>query len=216
MKRLYEDLYTLAALIIHAYESQEGETSPIATYDCYRALNRFNTRLKTLLVHYLPISLDVAYLQNSSFGTPFQKWRYFTNQDFKEATKAAKKFALSLEGLGYMKHGMLTPIAEEKIRSCKQYYGFFHTEYDGGIISEDGESIDLISFETVKDEIKAKSISLDISTFEKRIDLVRESETIYQQFADLENLMRKLIMNCFTLEDLLLHTRSHDVSRFGF
>ncbi|WP_422555205.1 hypothetical protein [Sulfuricurvum sp.] len=120
------------------------------------------------------------------------------------------------EALGYMKHGMFTPIAEEHIRSCKQYYGFFHTEYDGGIISEDGGSIDLISFETINDEIRAKSISLNISTFEKRSDLVRESETIYRQFVDMENLMSQTVFERFTIEDLLYKERSHSVSRYDY
>ncbi|MFZ2888914.1 MAG: hypothetical protein WA010_00415 [Sulfuricurvum sp.] len=111
---------------------------------------------------------------------------------------------------------MFTPIAEEHIRSCKQYYGFFHTEYDGGIISEDGGSIDLISFETINDEIRAKSISLNISTFEKRSDLVRESETIYRQFVDMENLMSQTVFERFTIEDLLYKERSHSVSRYDY
>lgn len=34
------------------------------------------------LTHYFPISLDEPYLQNSSLGTPYQKWAKFTNDDF--------------------------------------------------------------------------------------------------------------------------------------
>ena len=32
--------------------------------------------------HYFPISLSEPYLQNSSIGTPYEKWRKFTNDDF--------------------------------------------------------------------------------------------------------------------------------------
>lgn len=34
------------------------------------------------LDHYLTMPLDAAFLQNSSLGTPYEKWAYFTNQDF--------------------------------------------------------------------------------------------------------------------------------------
>ena len=32
--------------------------------------------------HYFPISLSETYLQNSSIGTPYEKWAKFTNDDF--------------------------------------------------------------------------------------------------------------------------------------
>src|SRR5579859_6772497 len=34
------------------------------------------------LDHYLTVPLDAPFLQNSSLGTPYQKWAYFTNEDF--------------------------------------------------------------------------------------------------------------------------------------
>jgi hypothetical protein len=34
------------------------------------------------LDHYLTVPLDASFLQNSSLGTPYQKWAYFTNEDF--------------------------------------------------------------------------------------------------------------------------------------
>lgn len=34
------------------------------------------------LDHYLTVPLDAPYLQNSSLGTPYQKWAHFTNEDF--------------------------------------------------------------------------------------------------------------------------------------
>src|SRR5262249_27387156 len=34
------------------------------------------------LSHYLMLTLDEPYLQNSSLGTPYQKWAYFVNENF--------------------------------------------------------------------------------------------------------------------------------------
>ena len=34
------------------------------------------------ITHYFPIPLSMPYLQNSSIGSPYEKWRKFTNDDF--------------------------------------------------------------------------------------------------------------------------------------
>jgi hypothetical protein len=44
------------------------------------------------LTHYLCLSLDVAFLQNSSLGSPYDKWAKFTNEDF-------RLLAFSIHGL---------------------------------------------------------------------------------------------------------------------
>jgi hypothetical protein len=40
------------------------------------------------LDHYLTVPLDESFLQNSSLGTPYQKWAYFTNEDFRRLSFA--------------------------------------------------------------------------------------------------------------------------------
>jgi hypothetical protein len=41
-------------------------------------INQYEHALK----HYLTLTLYEPFLQNSSLGTPYQKWAYFTNEDF--------------------------------------------------------------------------------------------------------------------------------------
>lgn len=36
------------------------------------------------VTHYLPLTLDEHFLQNSSLGTPYEKWAKFTNDDFQQ------------------------------------------------------------------------------------------------------------------------------------
>jgi hypothetical protein len=36
------------------------------------------------LTHYFPLTLSEQFLQNSSLGTPYQKWARFTNEDFQK------------------------------------------------------------------------------------------------------------------------------------
>ncbi len=42
------------------------------------AINHYRYALE----HYFPLTLNESFLQNSSLGTPYQKWAYFTNEDF--------------------------------------------------------------------------------------------------------------------------------------
>ena len=39
--------------------------------------------------HYFDISLDEHYLQNSSLGTPYQKWMKFNNDQFRDVHEKA-------------------------------------------------------------------------------------------------------------------------------
>ena len=79
-------MLNLALIFEHAVEAFEefGEALevpplPVAVYLMQRdVINHY----RHALTHYFPISLSAHYLQNSSIGTPFEKWRKFTNDDF--------------------------------------------------------------------------------------------------------------------------------------
>jgi hypothetical protein len=52
---------------------------PAAVYLMQRdVINHYNYALD----HYFTLTLQESFLQNSSIGPPYQKWAYFTNQDF--------------------------------------------------------------------------------------------------------------------------------------
>jgi hypothetical protein len=42
------------------------------------------------LTHYFMLTLDEPYLQNSSLGTPYQKWAFFVNRDFEMLSLAVQ------------------------------------------------------------------------------------------------------------------------------
>ena len=43
------------------------------------------------LIHYFPLSLAEPFLQNSSIGTPYQKWAKFTNEDFQKVDHCLRR-----------------------------------------------------------------------------------------------------------------------------
>src|SRR6516164_5056472 len=42
------------------------------------------------LDHYLTLTLDEPFLQNSSFGTPYEKWAHWTNDDFQMLSRTVQ------------------------------------------------------------------------------------------------------------------------------
>ncbi|HEY2585192.1 MAG TPA: hypothetical protein VGI81_05455 [Tepidisphaeraceae bacterium] len=61
----------------------------------YHHLGDLMNAAEYALSHYFPISLDEPYLQNSSLGTPYQKWAYFTNKDFAEAAECLRRLIVA-------------------------------------------------------------------------------------------------------------------------
>jgi hypothetical protein len=43
------------------------------------------------LIHYFPLTLSESFLQNSSIGTPYQKWAKFTNEDFQNVDQCLRR-----------------------------------------------------------------------------------------------------------------------------
>jgi hypothetical protein len=43
------------------------------------------------LTHYFPLTLTESFLQNSSIGTPYQKWAKFTNDDFQKLDQCVRR-----------------------------------------------------------------------------------------------------------------------------
>jgi hypothetical protein len=43
------------------------------------------------LTHYFPLTLAEPFLQESSFGTPYQKWAKFTNDDFRKLDQCVRR-----------------------------------------------------------------------------------------------------------------------------
>ena len=43
------------------------------------------------LTHYFPLTLAESFLQNSSLGTPYQKWAKFTNDDFRKLDECVRR-----------------------------------------------------------------------------------------------------------------------------
>lgn len=196
MNQLFEDILDLCTTVITAYLAQEERDYRLSIYDSYLALNRFNETYHSFLVNYLAVSLDEDYLQDSMIGTPMQIWREVTNSKFEKTTDAARELVLSLHMIWFLLR------AQKSALLSKSYDDFFCNVYDGGMIDEIGTGIDTVSFSIDNDCIAKKKIYFDISTFEKRMELVEKSKKTYSKFVELENLLLQKIEPIESIEEV--------------
>jgi hypothetical protein len=57
----------------------------------YHLLGDILNAAEYALTHYFPLTLAEPFLQNSSIGTPYQKWAKFTNEDFQKVDHCIRR-----------------------------------------------------------------------------------------------------------------------------
>ncbi len=88
----------------------------------YHLLGDVVNAARHALTHYLPLTLTEEYLQNSSLGTPYQKWARFTNEDFETLDQCIRRLLPAAWNWYYESSG------EERRRSGtdKDAWNWFH------------------------------------------------------------------------------------------
>ena len=69
------------ALLAFGEASEHSQTAPLASVVFLMQRDVIN-QYRYALEHYLTVDLKASFLQNSSLGTPYQKWAKFLNEDF--------------------------------------------------------------------------------------------------------------------------------------
>jgi hypothetical protein len=92
----------------------------------YHLLGDMANAAELALNHYFPLTLAEPYLQNSSLGSPYQKWATFTNKDFGVLDECVRRVVRA----GWRAY-------EEAVRSVdgdwstKDAWHWFHSVYTG-------------------------------------------------------------------------------------
>ncbi|MGE4457138.1 MAG: hypothetical protein AB7E13_09385 [Arcobacteraceae bacterium] len=176
-------------------------------YDLYRALHVLIDNVKLVSEHYLALDFTEDYLQNSSFGDPADKWRYFFNKDLESLNEAAQKYWMKLDSIASAKERRFDGYLSRKYNS-KTFYAFIRDNYNVGYVKPCGFEMisSILNFKSMSEEnhyIK-KFSKIDLSTYEQRIALqksLREKNIALQ-----EELLRLkgYIQKNISLEDLLI------------
>ena len=180
--------------------------SPKQLYAVYVNLAKLIDATKLVSGHYLALEFDEEYLQNSSFGAPSDKWRYFLNKDLSLLNDVAKEYLMSLTALAPqetdgMFYGYMNTLYNSKI-----YYGFVRDEYSVGFVEPC--SFSLIS-QTLTTKFDAQNIyieefnKVDLTHFEGRVALQTLLQQREKSFKSHYDALSTYMLHNYTLEDLL-------------
>ncbi len=183
--------------------------NPIKLYDSYRTLQQVVKSSNLVANHYLALSFEEEFLQNSSIGSAIDKWKYFLNKDLNQLNEAVKQYLLTIYEIVIINDKNPT-FGEESILenyfNSKIYYNFVNREYSCGYVNSENLTLCMNVLVTLYDNQSYSILNkkeIDLSTYENRKDL---KEHLHTQIKDLEQLETKLkiyIQTKFTITDLL-------------
>jgi len=193
-------------------------SSPMYVYDSYRLLREVINNLNCLAVHYIAKRFDHENLQNSGFGKPENKWRFFVNKDLDRLNESVTKYFLSLTGIGVedqFNEQDEGGLFFEDMKVYKTYCAMITSHYSVGHIENDSTTIKTVQFIILDDRKENIPIEeflkfnfklykeFELDTYKKRVDFSnllfsRKDELIDELFK-----LNKYITENFTLEDLL-------------
>ena len=204
---MFQDIVTLSqATLINAIEDTTIRLDVKALYDTYRAMDHAIYAMHVLEAHYLAISLESDFLENSRYGTPFQKWYKFTEEDFDKVRIHLREFLTELVHVTYAKNqedeeDTPTPVIEKYIRA-KYIYGYFTHHYESGKLSKDGQSVVCNKLILENNEFY-NEVFISIDSFAKRVALCEEIRASVKEMKQILQAIRSFILAHVSLEELL-------------
>ena len=177
--------------------------APRVVYNSYVNLNKVIDDIDLVANHYLSLNFQEDYLQNSSYGTPADKWRMFFNKDLEVLNLSIKEYLLTIYHLGFK--DAYTSLMYE-LYNPKSYYGFVRDQYNVGYVNP-------CSFELIIQTLSVKCDNethylfkhnkIDLTTYEQRLQLqqklVETKDKITVYLVDI----KKYILKNYTIENLL-------------
>jgi len=201
-------IYLTKTIFKKSIRDNMAQEIAVPLYEVHRHLQELINMYDLVANHYLALSLEEEFLQNSSFGSPMRKWQFVLNRDLEALNNNVKKLILSLNKLGHRDYSERFISYLHKYYDPKGLYGFIREEYYVGEIVIISEECFLVS-NTLKIPDKGcfedfKLIThINLSTHEQRLKL--QSEILHQKDLIIQqrNQIRKYIIRKFTIEDLL-------------
>ena len=202
---LKDILFLTKKVFDEALIKEENLPNPKKVYDVYRNLQEVISDVRLVANHYLALDFTEAYLENSSWGEPVDKWRKFFNMDLEELNESAKTYLHNLAHLGHGDFGFETYV--NTIYSAKTYYAFVRDNYSVGFVEPKCTSLHICKLRIDQTKVESLYISehkkIDLSTYEARVNLKDHLNIIKNDLeTELKNL-KKYIKDRYTLDDLL-------------
>jgi hypothetical protein len=173
--------------------------NPKLVFKVYESLKEVIEKTDETANHYLVLDFSEEFLQNSSFGTPEMKWRYFLNEDLKSLNKSVKNYLLLLPHLCKNNKsiiGFAKPLS---------YASFVRDEYNVGFVEPCGMNliIEQLNLKAKDEYCLAEFKKIDLSTFTKRKDLMIHLEIQKETLNSGLEKIKDFILENVTVEDLV-------------
>lgn len=204
---MFQDIVKLIQLtLIVTLEDKTKEFDKKQIYDVSRVMQETIKIIQALEVHYLPLSLEDSCLQNSHYGTPFQKWLIVLEQDFDKVRQKLRQFFSELTNLTYKyfnEDGYTENISiMQHYIKAKDIFGYFSYHYESGKLSNDGRSINYHQLYVEQKEFYKECV-IDITTYEQRIALCEKIRTSKNEMKAILDTLKSFLLQYATLEELL-------------
>jgi hypothetical protein len=95
----------------------------------YHLLGDVVNAAELALTHYFPLTLTESFLQNSSIGTPYQKWAKFTNEDFQKVDQCLQRLVPAGWNCYWEDHGYPSPGEAATLKVAWHWFHTLNTRY---------------------------------------------------------------------------------------
>ena len=187
-----------------ALDDNKSLSSAKVVYSVYGSLSSLISNAELVANHYLALDFTESFLQNSSWGEPVDKWRYFFNKDLEYLNTSSKKYLHLLSSLGIKEE--LVGIMSNHY-NCKTYYGFVRDKYNAGFIEPCGTMLYITALNTnisVEERTYLGNFhKINLSTYVSRKILQQE---LYERIMLLKLELQKIkvyMQSRYTLDDLI-------------
>ncbi|XXX72942.1 hypothetical protein WMF30_35370 [Sorangium sp. So ce134] len=138
---MLEGLPTLSEYVVRISTVAQKRPCGSLALVVYHLLGDLVNAAEHALSHYFPLTLAEPFLQNSSLGSPYQKWAIFTNEDFSMLDACARRVVLA----GWKAYEEAVGSIDDDW-SRKDAWHWFHsvyTQYASCVVSRDEPSLTL-------------------------------------------------------------------------
>ncbi len=186
-----------------ALDKNQTLPAPAAVYEVSKNLHEMINKINLVANHYLALDFTEEFLQNSSFGTPKDKWRYFLNEDMQCLNNSIRKYIFSLNSLSH--ENSFGSYLNELYKS-KTLYGFVRDKYNIGLVQKDNYLSQKI-LKAKKQPFGVLDIyeekTIDLNNFEQREELQNNLNRKNEIFKEKLTEIRKYICEKYILEDIV-------------
>jgi len=218
---IFDDILKLTQMTFDEIKNSRLSIRKILYYDLYRALHAMNCEFHVVLEHYLALTFEEEFLvQTTSYNSAEEKWRDVFNSDLTRANSKVQSYLFQLQYLSYddqddnLEFQVMQKGPLDEYINHKNFYGALLAHYSCGLILENSCTLQktVINFQEFKNN-PIETILIDLSTYEKRLDVKKEGLAVLKQLIVIEEEVKAYLIANVSINDLVLEVQELRVAK---